>query len=103
MEMPGRTRGETSAMRDAAREYARRHRLPLDHAALVSILGKGEAVHDIVRQHGASPDLPTARASDLHTPASVSEAETSPHVEIWRHSMNRDFHGLLQAGAFAKR
>ena len=35
VEMPGRTRGETRAMRDASREYARRHGMPLDHAALV--------------------------------------------------------------------
>ena len=65
------------------------------------MLGKGEAVHEIVRHHGASPDLPTARALDLHTPTSVSEAEASPHVEIWRQSMTREFHGLLQAGIFA--
>ena len=38
--MPGRTHGETRAMRDASWEYARRHGLPLDHAALVSMLEK---------------------------------------------------------------
>ena len=79
--MPGRTRGETRAMRDASREYVHRHGLPLDHAALVSMLEKGEAVNEIVHEHGASPNLPTARASDLHTSASVSEAEMSPHAE----------------------
>ena len=100
MEMPGRTRGETLAMRDASREYTRRHGLPLDHAALVSMLDKVEAVHEIVHEHGASPDLSTARASDLHSPASVFEAETSPHLDIWRHSVNREFQGLLQAGTF---
>ena len=76
MEMPGRTRGKTRAMRDAPREYAHRHGLPLDHAALVSMLEKGETVQEVVHEHGASPDLLTARASDLHTPASVSEVET---------------------------
>ena len=101
VEMPGRTRGETRAMRDASREYARRHGMPLDHAALVSMLDKGEAVHQIVHEHGASRDLPTARTSDLHTPANVFKAETSPHADIWRHSMNREFQGLLQAGTFA--
>ena len=101
VEMPGRTRGETRAMRDAPREYAHRHGLPLDHAALVSMLEKGETVQEVVHEHGASPDLPTARASDLHTPASVSEVETSPHAKIWRHSMDREFQGLLQAGTFA--
>ena len=99
--MPERTRGETRAMRDASREYARRHGLPLEHAALMSMLGKGKAVHKIVHEHGASPELPTAHALDLHTPASASEAETSPHTEIWRHSMNREFQGLLQAASFA--
>ena len=101
VEMPGRTRGETRAMRDAPREYAHRHGLSLDHAALVSMLEKGETVQEVVHEHGASPDLPTARASDLHTPASVSEVETSPHAKIWRHSMDREFQGLLQAGTFA--
>ena len=101
MELPGRTRGETRAMRKASREYARRHDMPLDHAALVSILDKGEAIHEIIHEHGTSPDLPTARASDLPTPANVMEAETSPHANIWRHSMNRKFQSLLQAGTFA--
>ena len=42
-----------------------------------------QAVHEIIHEHGASPDLPTARASDLPTPANVMEAETSPHANIW--------------------
>ena len=41
VEMLGRTRGETRALRDASREYAYRHGLPLDHAVLVSMLGRG--------------------------------------------------------------
>ena len=93
VEMPGRTRGETRALRDASREYAHRHGLPLDHAALVSMLEKGEPIHEIVRQHGASPNLPSAHASEIHTQTSVSEAEASPHAEIWRQSMNREIHG----------
>ena len=97
--MPGRTRGKTRVMREASREYTRRHGMPLDHAALVSMLDKCEAIHEVVHEHGASPDLPTARASDL-TPANVMEAETVPHANIWRHSMNREFQGLLQAGPF---
>ena len=99
--MPGRTRGETRATFQASREYARRHGIPLDHAALVSILDKGEVIHEIIHEHGAPPDLPTARESDLPTPANVMEAETSPHANIWPHSMNREFQGLLQAGTFA--
>ena len=81
VELPGRMRGEIRALHGALREYAHRHGLPLlDYAALVSILEKGEAIHEIVRQQGASPNLPTARASDLHTPSSVFEAEAPPHA-----------------------
>ena len=101
VEMPGRTCGETRAIRDAPRKYAHRHGLPLDHAALVSMLDKGEAVYKIKHEHGASPDLPTARASDLHIPANVFVAETLHHADIWRHSMKREFQGLLQAGTLA--
>ena len=85
VEMPGRTRGETRALRDASREYAHRHGVPLDHAAMVSMLAKGEATNEIVRQHGASkdsPDLPTAHASDLPTPNNVSDVEKSPHADM---------------------
>ena len=64
------------------------------------MLEKGEAVNEIVHEHGASPDLPTARALDLHTSAIVSEAEMSPHAETWQYSMNRGFQGLLQADTF---
>ena len=101
VEMSGRTRGEARAMRETSREYARRHGMPLDHAALVSMLDKGEAIHEIIHERGASSDLPTARASDLPTPANVMEAETSPHANIRRHSMNREFQGLLQSGTLA--
>ena len=94
MEMAGRTRGETRTLRDASREYAHRYGLLLDHAAMVSMLAKGEETNNILRQHGASKDstdLPTAHASDLPT----------HHVDIWRHSMHQEFNGILQAGTFA--
>ena len=42
VEMPGRTRGETRALRDASRDYAHRHGITLDHAAMVSMLAKGD-------------------------------------------------------------
>ena len=96
--MPGRTRGETRAMRDASRKYAHRHGLPLDHAAMVSMLAKGEATNEIVRQHGASkdsPGLPTAHASNLPTPNNVFGAEKSPNADTRRHSMHQEFNGLL--------
>ena len=83
--MPGRTHNETCALRDASREYAHRHGLPLDQAAMISMLTKGEATNEIVRQHGASKysfDLPTAHASDLPTPNNVSHVEMSAHADI---------------------
>ena len=104
MEIPGRTRGETHALRDASREYAHRHGIPLDRGAMVSMLAKGEATNEIVRQYGASknsPDLPTAHASDLPTPNNVSDVEKLPHADIWRHSMHQEFDSILQAGTFA--
>ena len=104
VEMPGRTFGEIRALSDASRDYAHRHGIPLDHAAMVSMLAKGEATNEIVRQHGASkdsPDLPTAHASDLPTSNHMSDVDKSPHADIWRHSMHQEFNGLLQAGTFA--
>ena len=102
--MPGRTRGENCALRDTSREHAHRHGTPWDHAAMVSILAKGEETNEIVHLHGASkdsPDLPTAHASDLPTPDNVSDVEKSPHADIWRRSMHQEFICLLQAGTFA--
>ena len=46
--MSERKRGETRTLRDASREYAHRHGLPLGHAAMVSMLAKGEATNEIV-------------------------------------------------------
>ena len=74
------------------------------HAAMVSILAKGEAVNESFRQHGASkdsPDLPTAHALGLLTPNNVSDVEKSPHAEISRHFIHQEFNGRLQAGTFA--
>ena len=77
VEMPGRTRGETRAMRDALQEYAHRHGvlLTMEHAALVSMLATRESTNKVVRQHSApkdSPDLPTAHIPDISKPSSVS-------------------------------
>ena len=102
--MPGRTRGEIRALHDESRDNAHCYGIPLDHAAMVSMLAKSEATNEIVRQYGASkdsPDLPSAHASDLSTPNNVSDVEKSPHADIWRHSMHQEFDGLLQAGTFA--
>ena len=76
----------------------------MNHAAMVSMQAKGEATDEIVPQHGASkdsPDLPTAHALDLPAPKNVSNAEKSPHADIWRHFMQQEFNGLPQAGTFA--
>ena len=76
----------------------------MNHAAMVSMLAKGEATDEIVRQYGASkdsPDLPTAHALDLPTPNNVSNVEKSSHADIWRHFIQQEFNGLLQAGTFA--
>ena len=93
MEMPGRTRGETRALRDASWDHAHRYGIPLDYAAMMSMQAKGEATNDIVRQHGASKDSPT--------PNNVSDVEKSPHADIWRHFMHQEINRLLQAGTFA--
>ena len=100
VEMPSRTHGVSRALRDDSREYAHWHGLPLDHAAIVSMLEKGRTIHEIVRQYGNSPDLPAAHTLDLPTPKNVSDVEKSPHADIWRHSMHQEFNGLLQACSF---
>ena len=104
VEMPGRARGDTRALRDASRDYAHRYGIPLVYAVMVSMLAKGKATNEIDRKHDASkdsPDLPTAHASDLPTPNNVSDVEKSPYTDIWRHSMHQECNGLLQAGTFA--
>ena len=71
---------------------------------MVSMLAKGEAINEIVRQHGASKgssDLPTAHASDLPTPNNVSDVEKSPHADVWRQFMHQEFNDILQTGTFA--
>ena len=45
-------------------------------------------------------DLPTAPASDLPTPSTIAEVESSKNAEIWRGSRAREFNGLLQAHTF---
>ena len=83
-----------------ATDYCRRWTMRL----WASILATRESIDETIRNHSPSkdsPDMPTARALDLHAPTIVSEAEASPHAEIWRQSMNREFHGLLQASTCA--
>ena len=76
-----------------------------DHATLVSMLTTGQSINQAIRMHsapGESPNLPTVPASDLTTPNSVSDVNKSPQADVWRHSMNYEFGGLLQAPAPAQ-
>ena len=83
VKMPGRTRGETRALRNASRDYAHRHGIPLDHAAMVSMLAEGKATNnEIVRQHGASKDSPgsadRACIGPTYTQQCVRRGEVAP-------------------------
>ena len=78
--IPGRTRGETRAIRDS------HHSMGLmSHAALARQLAIREAFDEAFREHElpkTKADLPTAPASDLPTPSIIAEAEASEPAEI---------------------
>ena len=96
--MPGRTRGETRAMRESPHSM----RL-MSHAALAQRISPRETFDEAFREHELSPlvaDLSTAPASDVPTPSTVAETESSEHAAIWRDSRTREFRGLLQANTF---
>ena len=82
--MPGRTRDETCATRDS------HHSMGLmSHAALAQGLATREAYDETFREHELptlETDLPTAPASDLPTPSTIAEVESSEHAAIWRDS-----------------
>ena len=96
--MPDRTRGETRAMRDS------HHSMGLMfHAALAQGLATRESFDEAFREHELpqpEAELPIAPASDLPTPSTIAEAESSEHAEIWRGSRAREFSGLLQTHTF---
>ena len=96
--MPGRTRGETHAMRDS------HHSMGLmSYAALTQGLATREAFDEAFREHvlpKPEADLPTAPASYLPTPSTFAVAEASEHAEKWFGSRAREFTGLLQAHTF---
>ena len=96
--MPGRTRGETRAMRESP------HRLSLiPRATLAQGMATREAFDEAFREHELPPpdaDLPTAPASDVPIPSTITEAESSEHAAIWRGSRTWEFRGLLQANTF---
>ena len=97
--MPGRTRGKTRAMRESPHSMGL-----MSHAALAQGIATREAFDEAFREHELprpDADLPTAPASDVPTPSTVAEAESSEHAAIWRDSRTREFRGLLQANTFA--
>ena len=98
MRMPGRTWGETRAMRESPHSMGL-----MSHAALAQGIATREAFEEAFREHELLPpdaDLPTAPASDVPTLSSVAEAESSEHAAIWHGSRTREFRGLLQASTF---
>ena len=75
----------------------------LSHAALAQGMDTREAFDEATREHELPPpdaDLLTAPASDVLTPSTVAEAESSEHAAIWRCFRTREFRGLLQANTF---
>ena len=91
--MPGRTRDETRAMWESPHSMGL-----ICHATLAQGITTREAFDEAFREHELPPpdaDLPTAPASDVPTPATVAEAESSDHAAIWRDSRTREFRGLL--------
>ena len=75
----------------------------MSHAALAQEIATREAFDEAFREHKLPPpdaDLPTAPASDVPTPSTVAEADSSEHAAIWRNSRTREFHGLPQANTF---
>ena len=96
--MPGRMRGETRAMRESPHSMGL-----MSHAALAQGIATREAFDEATCEHELPPpdaDLPTAPASDMPTPSTITEAESSEHAAIWRDSRTREFRRLLHANTF---
>ena len=78
--MPGRTRGETRAMRESPHSMGL-----MSHATYAQGIATRETSDEAFREHELPPphaDLPTAPASDVPTPSTVAEAESSEHAAI---------------------
>ena len=82
VEMPGRTRGETRALRDASRDNARHYGILLDHVAMVSMLARGEATSEIVspiwRLQGLAGSANRACIGSAYTEQRVRRGEVAP-------------------------
>ena len=66
----------------------------MSHAALARGIATREAFDEASREHELltlNADLPTSAASDVPTPSTVAEAESSEHAAIWRDSRTREF------------
>ena len=75
----------------------------MSHAALAQGIATREAFDEAFHEHELPPpdaDHPTAPASDVSTPSTVAEADSSEHAAKWRNSRTREFRGLLQANTF---
>ena len=75
----------------------------MSRVALAQGIATREAFDEAFREHELPPpnvDLPTAPASNVPTPSTVAEAESSEHAAIWRDSRTREIGGLLQAITF---
>ena len=97
--MPGRTRGETRAIRESPHSMGL-----MSHTALAQGIATREAFDEAFREHELPPpdaDLPTARASDVPTPSTLAGAESSEHASIWRDARTLEFFSLLQANTFS--
>ncbi|CAB1115173.1 unnamed protein product [Ectocarpus sp. CCAP 1310/34] len=47
-----------------------------------------------------APDLPQCYASDLRVPKTYRETVSSQHADLWIHSVEKQFRGLMEAGTF---
>ena len=100
--MSGHTRGETRATRESPHSMGL-----MSHAALAHGIATREAFDEAFREHELPHELPppdadfsTAPATNVSTPSTVAEAESSEHAAIWRDSRTQKFRGLLQANTF---
>ena len=85
--MPGRTRGETRAMRESPHSMSL-----MSHAALAQGKTTREAFDEVFREHKMPPpdaDLSTAPASDVPISSTIAEVESPEHAEILRGSRTR--------------
>ena len=75
----------------------------MSHAALAKGIATREAFDEAFHEHELPPPdagLPAAPTSDVPTPSTVAEADSSEHAAIWRNSRTREFRGLLKANTF---